>query len=323
MELEDANTETPIIVRKHMDINTTNSTTKMCSKCNEDKLTCSFFYGYTYCKPCQYKHDKTKRMLKNSLPVLSTHKICNLCKIYKSATHFRINNRRKDRLGTVCKSCTNEDYKKITNWRNHKKREGHCGDCGYKDRFEVLCFSHLDRSTKHRSPKTGKTVGVSALRCLKKLQKEWKLVRLLCRNCHHLETARERKELLIPDDELSKSAARQRERINKNVAFINNEKLKIGECKHCKLQVSDENMVCMEWDHIEQENKIMCISNLRYKSDKNIIIAEIEKCQLLCANCHYIKSMDNDENNRSAWSEASKDKEKINDMNRRSGIVVS
>lgn len=43
----------------------------------------------------------------------------------------------------------------------------------------------------------------------------------------------------------------------------------------------------MEWDHLPQFEKVMNVSLMRVKRlKKETVLAEIAKCELVCANCH-------------------------------------
>lgn len=47
--------------------------------------------------------------------------------------------------------------------------------------------------------------------------------------------------------------------------------------------------VCMDFDHREGEVKLFNIARLS-KSNKNNLMAEISKCDIICANCHRIRT---------------------------------
>lgn len=57
-------------------------------------------------------------------------------------------------------------------------------------------------------------------------------------------------------------------------------KLKNKPCKDCGLEFPPE---CMDFDHREPENKLAAVSQLHNKQE---IIAEVAKCDLVCSNCH-------------------------------------
>lgn len=62
----------------------------------------------------------------------------------------------------------------------------------------------------------------------------------------------------------------------------------------CKLCGSQEDL---EFDHINPESKIDCLTTLTGSKDK--FYEELEKCQLLCKECHKVKTL-NDKDQQSA-----------------------
>ena len=72
---------------------------------------------------------------------------------------------------------------------------------------------------------------------------------------------------------------------------MNDCKLKIRECKLCNVEVNVDNLECFDFDHLDEQRtqKVDTISNLCSKrAPLKQIDAELEKCRLLCANCHRI-----------------------------------
>jgi hypothetical protein len=52
----------------------------------------------------------------------------------------------------------------------------------------------------------------------------------------------------------------------------------------------------MQWDHLPGTPKLAAVSELRSRS-KATILDEIEKCELVCTNCHTIRTFE-----RAGWS---------------------
>jgi hypothetical protein len=46
----------------------------------------------------------------------------------------------------------------------------------------------------------------------------------------------------------------------------------------------------MTWDHLPGEEKLGDVSSLIQKHNRALILAEIQKCELVCANCHAVRS---------------------------------
>lgn len=68
-------------------------------------------------------------------------------------------------------------------------------------------------------------------------------------------------------------------------AWLN--ELKNRPCKDCRHKFPPE---CMDWDHIRGK-KLFCIgyADVQHISRERIL-AEIKKCELVCANCHRIRT---------------------------------
>ena len=72
-----------------------------------------------------------------------------------------------------------------------------------------------------------------------------------------------------------------------NIKLIHNEKLKRG-CACCGYNAS---AYALDFDHIDASTKICDVARMTTRNlDK--IQKEIAKCQVLCANCHRIKTND-------------------------------
>ena len=64
-------------------------------------------------------------------------------------------------------------------------------------------------------------------------------------------------------------------------------KFERGACAHCNLKVTLDNWIIFEWDHIDPTIKSFGLSRAKNQSVQ-AIIEELEKCQLLCSNCHQL-----------------------------------
>jgi hypothetical protein len=77
----------------------------------------------------------------------------------------------------------------------------------------------------------------------------------------------------------------------RNQNFVNRVKLKFG-CKFCGYKQHSQ---ALHFDHIDKTKKYESISYLTKSSYTNIIKLkeEMRKCQILCANCHAVKTYQN------------------------------
>lgn len=81
--------------------------------------------------------------------------------------------------------------------------------------------------------------------------------------------------------------------------MANKEKTTRGECCDCGFKVHNENFRAFDFDHRNPQEKIASISDMcKNSADIQKIIEEIKKCDLRCANCHFIKSVKFGENRR-------------------------
>ena len=68
------------------------------------------------------------------------------------------------------------------------------------------------------------------------------------------------------------------------------EKLRRGKCLDCDLLVTRENYFCFDFDHREPADKSFAISRKNRDVSADTLHAEFAKCDLVCANCHRIRT---------------------------------
>lgn len=143
---------------------------------------------------------------------------------------------------------------------------GRCAKCGYSDRREILQFDHIDRTTKIKMGKR------------RVCKDRWNGVlsrpnvfQLLCPNCHAIKTSLE-----IQSKDFSEYAE---EYWTKRLGLI----MEFGSCcAHCAY---DENTMAFHFDHRnglcgeKRQPAVVCVK-------KNP-----EAFDLLCANCHAVKTL--------------------------------
>jgi len=77
----------------------------------------------------------------------------------------------------------------------------------------------------------------------------------------------------------------RKRRIERRRYWINKYKVARG-CDICGYQ---KKAVALHFDHIDSSKKKRAVAHMIDVSIKNLI-AEVRKCRLLCANCHYIET---------------------------------
>lgn len=63
--------------------------------------------------------------------------------------------------------------------------------------------------------------------------------------------------------------------------------LKRSPCTDCGIEYDP---VCMQWDHLPEYEKVASLGTLLSLHNKAKILEEIQKCELVCANCHCLRT---------------------------------
>ena len=74
--------------------------------------------------------------------------------------------------------------------------------------------------------------------------------------------------------------------------FVTDCKIEIGQCHACQLLCEEWNYCMFAFDHLDPTLKSFALSNA-YKTTgmtKQMIVDEIAKCQLVCHNCHALRT---------------------------------
>jgi hypothetical protein len=78
-------------------------------------------------------------------------------------------------------------------------------------------------------------------------------------------------------------------RIKGRLAIIE-EKLRRGSCMDCEMKVTRQNYVCFDFDHRDPAQKSFAISAKSRDVAEAVLQAEFAKCDLVCANCHRLRT---------------------------------
>jgi hypothetical protein len=258
--------------------------TKKCRRCERLQPLDNFYTlrraksGYAeLCKDCGDKlSNETSQGMNARLPSEITEslvsKACTRCQEVKAPRDFYPCASVRSGLSPNCKKCYAE-RNALNRARNAavfaELKSGCC--CGYDDP-RALDFAHVSRDSKVKTI-SGKPINPSRL-VGERLADELGFLRLLCRICHSYETMDENAELRSG----SYSANRTRERSASFYELVNDEKEAIG-----------ENYFVFDFDHRPGEHKIDNVSNMiKGGYDEDALLAEIEKCDPRCKNCHLL-----------------------------------
>lgn len=181
------------------------------------------------------------------------------------------------KICTKSKKCSKSKHERRREicWNLKVSLGGCCVDCLTKD-LEVLEFDHIDPSKK--------LYRVADAPSFKTMIEEAAKCELRCRNCHQKRTTDQRRYSTSLSQ--TPNAIKQRKKFDVARDYVNSIKILIGGCEECGW--FDINYLSvLEFDHIDASTKHLSVSQMvrRYNSI-HALQMEIEKCRLLCGNCH-------------------------------------
>lgn len=235
---------------------------------------------------------------------ISQHKLCSCCKETKAIETFSKKTCSKDGYKPYCKTCqkkkkqiymsnaSNREHSRIMSLkRSHNRSLAvkiirvasiKCAICGVEDP-NVLTLDHIEPDLKKRRKSGNKIGGLSSMPNVDTILNEFLSpnTRVLCSRCHHQHNSTQYKK----DRYITPGRKKHRN-------YVDEKKKQIGKCSSCTF----DDFTCtavFHFDHLDPKSKVTCISAMcRYTNKEFIkhIDNEIAKCQLLCANCHFIRT---------------------------------
>jgi hypothetical protein len=155
-----------------------------------------------------------------------------------------------------------------------------CVDCKTKFHFCQMDFDHRDPTEKRLPISRMGLMGINSI--LKEIAK----CDLVCANCHRDRTQK----LIIHGSKIENPDSAQlhtRQKAEEITKFVNSLKNN-KKCVDCKLP---HPYWRLDFDHRENSDKSNTISRLKLsKMSKERILGEIEKCDLICARCHRLRT---------------------------------
>lgn len=165
-----------------------------------------------------------------------------------------------------------KDWQFIDAWSKKIKSINYLGN-----KCKICSNSNIFHLTFHHKNKDEKENGIGEMRYLRwsKIEKELDKCELVCKNCH---------EEIHYLENISKISLNK----NNKKIFLN---IKGSKCEICKYDVCPSSLV---FHHLESSKKEFKISDIRYIHNMETIINELNKCQILCQNCHQEHHIDKD-----------------------------
>lgn len=201
--------------------------------------------------------------------LVNIRQTCTKCSNEKDAIEFSLR-RERGNLEAICKECRN---KRRTELRQKKKNRiveykgGCCSKCKYDTTIYGLSLHHRDPNEKDKS-----LISFSN-KNFNRIKSELDKCELLCENCH-----REVHYELFIERSNGKTQRYQWKR-NKKREYVEH---KGGACLLCGY---DHYEGALDFHHLNPKEKEFQITHLYYKG-LDYLKAELDKCILVCANCH-------------------------------------
>lgn len=159
-------------------------------------------------------------------------------------------------------------------------RDVPCADCGCRFEPHQMDFDHRDPSTKSFNLMTGRAMLMSTKRLMDEVGK----CDVVCANCHRVrireqEMARPRAPVRGASD--IRKAALWRE----HSALL--DRLRSVPCVDCGGSFPS---CAMDFDHRDPAAKKYVVRRMRTRTTVEVILAEVAKCDIVCANCHRLRT---------------------------------
>jgi hypothetical protein len=220
-------------------------------------------------------------------------KSCGHCEKLLSYFYFNKDASSKDGFQSLCKECSNkfkrqhykrnkkkyqqkrDEKRKATRAHVNKLKEEHaCKDCSFFYPYYIMQFDHIEEKTQDISTMIRKNKN------LDQILEEIKKCELVCANCHSIRGFQRGYAKKISAISNTPSAIRARKVRKSNRELVKNLKEK-SPCVDCNIQYP---YYVMAYDHL-RDKKFKINVGMSTQSQQALLL-EIEKCELVCHNCH-------------------------------------
>ncbi len=243
----------------------------------------------------KWKNYSMERKRKKTLNMKDDEKLCTRCeKIFAIKTHFKSSTVHETKTCILCRYKKNEKaaninstyqkrkatYLKLKQNKIIKKNGCQWTNC-YEINPDIIEFDHIDPKEKKFQISRWVTKHSDDENVL---VNEMNKCRLLCKFHHRIHSETQRKKKEYSNYPISQGN-KYREQ---NKIKLLQKKLEIGECSECCRKVTEKETQGFDFDHLDTYPKFRAIASMvdeKYSWNKSIL-PEIEKCRLICANCH-------------------------------------
>lgn len=202
-------------------------------------------------------------------------KECAHCHTAKPLAAFRTLTGRPGKTTSYCATCLNskERSRQQKNRRLIQQARSSCSSCGFDDP-RALQFDHLNPGDKCFN------IGRGTCKSERSLLEEIAKCRVLCANCHRKHTKDSYPNKAVP---VGSKEEQKRQLIQERKTA----------CFDCGL----EEQVCLEFDHVVDKTFNISEAPTRAISVEQLK-SELAKCEVVCSNCHHIRTRRREEKGR-------------------------
>ena len=161
-----------------------------------------------------------------------------------------------------------------------------CLDCNNRFAPYQMDFDHRDPATKAFNLCSATAMLKSRATLLEEVAK----CDIVCANCHHLRTRRRYVDALAKLDPASRRPSvrpDKRWRWRWHQDFL--DQLRDVPCADCEARFAP---CAMEFDHRDPREKVRGVTRMIGRASAERILAEVDKCDIVCANCHRKRTFD-------------------------------
>jgi hypothetical protein len=156
-----------------------------------------------------------------------------------------------------------------------------CADCGRSYLPYQMDFDHRDPHAKSFTLTTGSAM----LKSRAALMAEAAKCDVVCANCHRVRTRRQHRVRLTSRPERPVKNERHRSRWRWHLDLLN--QLRDVPCSDCGERYAP---CAMEFDHRDASQKVQGVTRMIGRASIERILAEVDKCDIVCANCHRVRT---------------------------------
>lgn len=155
-----------------------------------------------------------------------------------------------------------------------------CADCGLRFQPHQMDFDHRDPSTKSFNVMTGRAMLMSTSKVLAEVAK----CDIVCVNCHRIRTRDAERGRVRRATRGPAQLAKLRKWRDQAAILA---ELRAVPCADCGVRFEP---CAMDFDHRDPTTKRYTVTRMVGRASTEAILVEVAKCDIVCANCHRMRT---------------------------------